>query len=81
MGNIFDEHINEPIPTTLTEQNHYHAKFNREYHNPENRIIYSTTQSISFSSTSMPISPPLDLVQHSTSLQLNQNNSHNWSYQ
>lgn len=55
MENILDEH-NEPIPTTLTEQNLY----------PENRIIYSTTQSTSSSSTSMPISHQLDLV-HSTS--------------
>ncbi|KAL4132439.1 hypothetical protein QTP88_009590 [Uroleucon formosanum] len=84
MGNILDEHT-EPR-RTQTEQNFYHAGFNREYpreyQNMENRIIYSTTpSSLSSPSTSMPVSPPLDLVQQSNSLQLNQNNFQNWSYQ
>lgn len=78
MGNI----LNEPIPATLTGQNLYNSGFDREYQNTENRIIYSTTPSpLSSSSTSMPISPPMNLVQQSTSLQLNQNNTQNWSYQ
>ncbi|KAL4084927.1 hypothetical protein QTP88_027794 [Uroleucon formosanum] len=78
MGNILDE----PIPATLTGQNPYNSEFDKEYQNTENRIIYSTTPSpLSSSSTSMPISPPMNLVQQSTSLQLNQNNTQNWTYQ
>lgn len=78
MGNI----LNEPIPATLTGQNLYNSGFDREFQNTENRIIYSTTpSSLSSSSTSMPISPPMNLVQQSTSPQLNQNNTQNWSYQ
>lgn len=61
IGNILEH--NEPIPTTLTRQNFYHASYNRELHNTENRIIYSTTPStLSSSSTSMLTSPPLDIV-------------------
>lgn len=70
MGNI----LNQPIPVTLTGQNLY----NSEYQNTENRIIYSITPSpLSSSSTSMPISPPMNLEQQSTSIQLNQNNTQN----
>lgn len=79
IGNILDER-NETIPIR-TEQNLYHTGYDREYQNMENNIIYSTTpSSLSSPSTSMPTSPPLDLVQQSTILQLNQNNSQNWSY-
>lgn len=79
IGNILDER-NETIPIR-TEQNLYHTGYNREYRNMENNIIYSTTpSSLSSPSTSMPTSPPLDLVQQSTILQLNKNNSQNWSY-
>jgi len=79
IGNILDER-NETIPIR-TEENLYHAGYNREYQNMENNIIYSKTPtSLSSPSTSMPISAPLDLVQQSTSLQLNQNNPQNWSY-
>lgn len=79
IGNILDER-NEAIPIR-TEQNPYHSGYNIEYQNMDSNIIYSTTpSSLSSPSTSMPISPPLDLVQQSTSLQLNQNNPQNWSY-